>query len=88
VKSFRICLNKKFAYSKDLIGQGRNAIDPYDQSDSKGHMPFIRMEGLPINSNIQLVRYIVNQLKKFPATANIMMVAQFCAKQSKALAHF
>ncbi len=59
-----ICFN-----SQDLIDQERNAMDLYDQQDSKGQMQFISSkEGLPIDRDIHLARNILNCLPvKSPA---------------------
>ncbi len=54
--------------SKDLIDQESNAVDLYDQRDSKGQMLFISFkEGFP-KYHLQLARHVLNQLPvKFPA---------------------
>ena len=58
-----ICFN-----SKDLIDRERNAVDLYDQRDSKGQMSFISLrEGFP-KDHLQLARNVLNQLSaQFPA---------------------
>ena len=48
--------------SKDLIDRERNAVDLYDQRDSKGQMTFISFkEGFP-KDYLQLARSVLNQL--------------------------
>ena len=56
--------------SKDLIDRVRNAVDLYDQRDSKGQMSFISFkEGFP-KDHLQLARNVLNQLPaKFPANS-------------------
>ena len=56
--------------SKDLIDRERNAVDLYDQRDSKGQMSFISFkEGFP-KDYLQLARDVLNQLPaKFPANS-------------------
>ena len=56
--------------SKDLIDRERNAVDHYDQRDSKGQMSFICfIEGFP-EDHLQLARNVLNQLPaKFPANS-------------------
>ncbi len=60
-----ICLD-----SKDLIRRERNAVDLYDQRDSKGQMSFISFnEGFP-KDHLQLARNVLNQLRvKFQANS-------------------
>ena len=56
--------------SKDLIDRERNAVDHYDQRDSKGQMSFICfIEGFP-KDYLQLARNVLNQRPaKFPANS-------------------
>ena len=56
--------------SKDLIDCERNAVDLYDQRDSKGQMSFISFkEGFP-KDYLHLARNVLNQLPaKFPANS-------------------
>ena len=53
-----------------MIDQERNAVDLYDQRDSKGQMSFISFkEGFP-EDYLQLARNVLNQLPaKFPANS-------------------
>jgi hypothetical protein len=52
---------------KDLIDRERNAMDLYDQRDSKGQMTYISLKGFLIG-HLQLARNALNQLPvKFPA---------------------
>ena len=55
---------------KDLNDQERNAVDLYDQCDSKGQMSFFGFkEGFP-KDHLQLARNVLNQLTaKFPANS-------------------
>ena len=59
-----------FVDSKDLIDRERNAVDLYDQRDSKGKMSFSSFkEGFP-KDYLQLARNVLNQLPaKFPANS-------------------
>ena len=56
--------------NKDLIDQERNAVDLFDQRDSKGHIPFIcSKEGFP-KDHLQLARNVLDQLPvKFSANS-------------------
>ncbi len=47
---------------EDWIDHGRNAMNLYDQSDSKLLMPFVYMEGRPTDHDTQVVWTVVNQL--------------------------
>ena len=60
--------------SKDLIDRERNAVDLYDQRDSKGQMSFISFkEGFP-KDHLQLARNVLNQLPvKFSANSVVRL---------------
>ena len=48
--------------SKDLIDRERNAVNLYDQRDSKGHMSFSRFKEECPKDHLQLARNTLNQL--------------------------
>ena len=58
----------------------------YDQGDSKGQIPFISMEGLPIDhDDTQVARNVLNKLEKFPGYLVALSNAKIWSKLDRTL---